>query len=77
MLLGNGDGTFNSRTDYATGAYSHSIVTADFNGDGKIDLATANEDQTPPLCCWVTRSTSMPSGRWRRTPGNGIVAVRG
>ncbi len=39
VLLGNGDGTFQSFQAYSTGANPSSIVAGDFNGDGKIDLA--------------------------------------
>jgi FG-GAP-like repeat/Bacterial Ig-like domain (group 3) len=39
VLLGNGDGTFQSGVAYDTGAYgASSIATADINGDGKPDL---------------------------------------
>ena len=41
MLNGNGDGTFQSATKFVTGAGTNSIVTGDFNGDGKLDLAVA------------------------------------
>jgi hypothetical protein len=43
VLLGNGDGTFQSQQQYTTGTQPISIVQGDFNGDGKIDLAVANE----------------------------------
>ena len=39
VLIGNGDGTFETPVDYGIGAYPSSIVTADFNGDGNPDLA--------------------------------------
>jgi len=40
ILLGNGDGTFQSAKTYDVGAPSPtSIAVADFNGDGKLDLA--------------------------------------
>jgi len=43
VLLGNGDGTFQSRHVYGTGgAAATSIVIADVNGDGKPDLVVAN-----------------------------------
>jgi hypothetical protein len=44
VLLGNGDGTFTPAPGAlpATGAEPNSIVTADFNRDGKLDLAVAN-----------------------------------
>ncbi|MBE3037310.1 MAG: VCBS repeat-containing protein, partial [Chloroflexi bacterium] len=43
MLLGNGMGGFEGKT-FATGLWPLSMTAADFNGDGKIDLATANRD---------------------------------
>jgi hypothetical protein len=44
VLLGNGDGTFTpTQTNSPTAVNPHSIVVADFNGDGKMDLAVANE----------------------------------
>jgi hypothetical protein len=39
VLLGNGDGSFQTVKAYSTGANPSSIVAADFNGDGKLDLA--------------------------------------
>jgi hypothetical protein len=43
ILLGNGDGTFQTSGNYPTGGGPIGIVAADFNGDGKTDLAVANE----------------------------------
>jgi hypothetical protein len=42
ILLGNGDGTFQRHVDFATGTGPVSVAVADFNRDGKLDLATAN-----------------------------------
>lgn len=44
LLLGNSDGTFAqaSGSPYPVGHGPFQIATADFNGDGKLDLATAN-----------------------------------
>jgi hypothetical protein len=42
ILLGNGDGTFQPQVTYSVGTLPASIVTADFNGDGKLDLAVVN-----------------------------------
>lgn len=43
VLLGNGDGTFQAQSQYNTGNNPDSVVVADFNGDGKLDVAVANE----------------------------------
>lgn len=39
LLLGNGDGTFQSPVDYGTSATPVDLAAADFNGDGKLDIA--------------------------------------
>jgi len=42
VLLGNGDGTFQPRTDYTVGGGPHGVAVLDVDGDGDIDIATAN-----------------------------------
>ena len=42
VMLGKGDGTFFPPVNYSSAVSPFSIVKADFNGDGKLDLATAN-----------------------------------
>lgn len=42
ILLGNGNGTFQSAVNYPTGSNSSSVAVGDFNGDGKLDLAVPN-----------------------------------
>ena len=47
VLLGNGDGTFGSPIVYTSNLlsiYSTSIAVADFNGDGKLDLALTDSE---------------------------------
>jgi len=39
ILLGNGDGTFQSYTDFPTNGGLAGLVAGDFNGDGKMDVA--------------------------------------
>ena len=43
VLINRGDGTFQARLDYATGPGPYSVAIGDLNGDGKPDLATAND----------------------------------
>jgi len=42
VFIGKGDGTFNTGSTYTTGANPLSVAVADFNGDGKLDVATSN-----------------------------------
>jgi len=55
VYLGNGDGTFQAPVDYATGTQPpaatqfyepSSVVLGDFNGDGKLDLAVSNLNES-------------------------------
>ena len=42
VLIGNGDGTFQSGVRYSTGQSPNGVAVADFNGDGKLDVAVSN-----------------------------------
>ncbi len=44
ILIGHGDGTFGTRTDFATGDLPRAIEVADLNRDGRPDLVTANHE---------------------------------
>ncbi len=44
ILLGNGDGTFRFGSSYTAGLGAVSLVAADLNHDGTLDLAIANEE---------------------------------
>jgi uncharacterized protein (TIGR03437 family) len=46
LLLGNGDGTFAAAVPLGAGNNPFSVVAADFSGDGKLDLAVANNGST-------------------------------
>ena len=72
VLLGNGDGTFQPQVTYAVGSCPDAIVAGDFNGDGRIDLAVANDYRStaPCRCCWATataRSSPRSPTRWGRS----------
>jgi hypothetical protein len=44
VLLGNGDGTFQSAGNFPAGNGVNSLSVGDFNGDGKLDIVTTNFD---------------------------------
>jgi hypothetical protein len=46
VLLGNGAGGFVTKTDFATDAGPGAVAVADFNNDGKPDVATANSESS-------------------------------
>jgi hypothetical protein len=53
VLLGNGDGTFQTHVDYAEGGTSEfpdAIAVGDFNGDGKLDLVIVNQFSCGDKC---------------------------
>ncbi len=63
VLLGNGDGTFQTPATFDSGGtYASSVTVADFNRDGKLDLLLANQ---------CLNSTSCPNGSVSVLLGNG------
>jgi hypothetical protein len=42
VLLGNGNGTFQTKFDVTVGQGAFSVAARDLNGDGKRDLVTSN-----------------------------------
>ncbi len=52
ILLGNGAGGFSLERSFPVGTQPHDLIVGDFNGDGRLDLVTANyhsADVTPLL----------------------------
>jgi len=80
VLLGRGDGTFRPDVEYDVGYQPRAIVAADFNGDGKIDLATANwADGTASVLLGKGNGTFRPATTYTAGyPGGtyGIAAVQ-
>ena len=62
VLLGNGDGTLQPHLDYGVGA-TPIVAAADFNGDGRLDLAVASQNCQNYQPCGT--------GQLSITPGNG------
>jgi hypothetical protein len=46
VLLNNGSGGFGAANNFAIGGTAESLTTGDFNGDGKLDLATSSRDSS-------------------------------
>ncbi|MFN6053982.1 MAG: FG-GAP repeat domain-containing protein, partial [Planctomycetia bacterium] len=42
VLLGNGDGTFKAQSTFTVGSGASSVALGDVNGDGRLDIITAN-----------------------------------
>jgi hypothetical protein len=49
FLLGNGDGTFRSPIRRETEPYARTMALGDFDGDGRLDLATAGWQEQNPI----------------------------
>jgi hypothetical protein len=61
VLLGNGDGTFQPEVEYGVPSPAVFVVAADFNGDGKVDVAVG----------MVDTETSNAAAAFAMLPGDG------
>jgi hypothetical protein len=83
VFLGNGDGTFQNRTDYATGAAPVSVAFGDFSGDGAEDIAVANLTGNSVTVYYnqISSTTSTPLGTFAAgatrdfAAGNGPTSI--
>lgn len=62
-FLGNGDGTFQPGTGYATDFFPQSVAIADFNGDGKPDFAVGNDDDDQVTIAFGNGDGTFQAGR--------------
>jgi hypothetical protein len=69
ILLGNGDGTFGTPANYTVGSDPAAVTIADFNYDGKADLAIANSGSNS-VSVFVGKATALLSAQgalpWER-----------
>ena len=56
VLLGNGDGTFGTKTDYDVGLSAYGVVITDLNGDDKPDLIWQNTNGL--VAAWFMDNTN-------------------
>lgn len=76
IFLGNGDGTFQARTDFGAGVGPVSVVVGDFNGDGELDLAIANDfDNTVSVLLGNGNGTFRPHVDYATGTGPSFVAL--
>ena len=61
VLLGSGSGAFGSATNFAVGVDPVSVAIGDLNGDGKSDLAVANE-HSDNVSVLLNTTAFSPSG---------------
>ena len=72
VLVGNGDGSFQSPQEVNTGNFAAGVAAGDFNGDGRLDVAVANTTGgTVSIMLQAPRVQLLPSP----VPSFGSVAV--
>src|SRR5206468_11154933 len=74
ILLGTGTGSFGAKTDFSTGRAS-SVAVGDFNGDGKLDLAAADDRKS--VSNVLGRGTGSFGGKNGFGTGSGSCSVVG
>ncbi len=60
LLLGNGDGTFQSATSYPTGTAPFNLAEGDFNRDGRLDLAVSDQNSGTLSILRASQSITQP-----------------
>ena len=75
VAFGDGKGNFTTGRNYVGTSQSYSIAVADFNGDGKPDFVTANND-TDTVTVYQNDGSGgfgFPQGLFAGVPGQGVV----
>jgi fibronectin type 3 domain-containing protein len=84
ILLGNGNGTFQSPLEFATANHTAGVAAGDFNGDGRLDVAVANvgsntvsimlQRPEPPSTLVVSNATASQVGlTWTASASTTVV----
>jgi len=78
VFLGKGDGTFTqaANSPITVGSFPYAISAADFNGDGKIDLAVANSAYTSGAPGTVTILLGNGNGTFTQATGSPVNVGR-
>src|SRR6516165_6433129 len=74
VLLGNGDGTFQTAVNYSAGYNPSSVAVGDFNNDGTLDLAVANSGSSTTVTV-LLQSPTVSLSNTRLTYANQVVAT--
>ena len=75
VLLGNGDGSFQSAATYPVGYSPSSIVAGDVNGDGNLDLVVSNACGKDSSCqSKGTATLLLGDGKGAFTSGGDVAA---
>jgi RHS repeat-associated protein len=69
VRLGRGDGTFRESTSYEVGSRARSVRAGDFNGDGFLDLVTANNFWSSDLSVLLGNGDGTFAGQIRTSYG--------
>jgi hypothetical protein len=72
VLLGNGDGSFQTVGTYTVGFKPSAVAVGDLNGDGNIDVAVANSCGKNQACTNGTASLLLGDGSGKFTAGTEI-----
>jgi|GEM_PF-4429013 len=79
VFLNNGNGTFAAHVDYALGSVNQTstIISADLNGDGKLDLALAEGSVANTLTTFTGNGSGTFSGRTAYSIGSANARLSG
>lgn len=72
VLLGNGDGSFHPPIPFGAFSNPTAVTVADFNGDGKPDLAVTNAGTSNVAVFLNTTPVSTPAAITSPTPGSNL-----